>query len=49
MMAYAIAAEQAHHLAGADMHLDALQDMAFAVIGVQVADLQHQAASSSPR
>ena len=42
----AVAAEQADHLAGVDMHIDALQDVALAVIGVQIADLQHQAASS---
>ena len=31
--------EQADHLAGADMHVDALQDVALAVIGVQIARL----------
>jgi hypothetical protein len=28
------------------MHIHALQDVALAVIGVQILDLQHQAASS---
>jgi hypothetical protein len=28
------------------MHIDALQDVAFAVIGVQILDFQHHAASS---
>ena len=41
-----VAAEQADDLAGIDVHIDALQDMALAVIGVQILDLQHQAASS---
>ena len=42
----AVAAEQADHFAGIDMHIDALQDVALAVIGVKILDLQHQAASS---
>ena len=42
----AVAAEQAHHFAGRDVDVDALQDMALAVIGVQIPDFQHQAASS---
>ena len=42
----AVAAEQAHNLAGIDMHIDALQDVALAVEGVQILDFQHHAASS---
>ena len=38
--------KQADDLAGVDMHVDALQDVALAVIGVQIRDLQHHAASS---
>ena len=41
-----VAAEQADDLAGVDAHIDALQDVALAVIGVQIPDLEHQAASS---
>ena len=41
-----IAPQEAHDLAGIDMHIDALQDMALAVVGVQIPDFQHQAASS---
>src|SRR3984957_17217125 len=42
----AVAPQQAHDLAGVDMHVDALQDMALAVIGMQIGDFQHHAASS---
>ncbi len=42
----AVAPEQADDLAGVDMHVDALQDVALAVIGVQIGDLEHHAASS---
>ena len=38
--------EQAHDFAGRDVEIDALQDVALAVIGVQIPDLQHQCASS---
>src|SRR5581483_6675163 len=38
----AIAAEQAHDLAGGDVEIDALQDVALAVIGVQIPHLKHQ-------
>ena len=41
----AVAAEQADDLAVADAEIDALQDVALAVEGVQVADGQHHAAS----
>ncbi len=41
-----VAAEQADDLAGGDAHIDALKDVAFAVIGVQIPNFQHQAASS---
>ena len=42
----AIASQKTHDLAGVDVHVHALQDMALAVIGVKVLNLQHQAASS---
>ena len=42
----AVAAQQADDLARLDMHVDALQDVALAVIGVQIGDLEHHAASS---
>ena len=37
---------KSHILQGVDMHVDALKDVALAVIGVQILDLEHQAASS---
>ena len=37
---------KSHILQGVDMHIDALQDMALAVVGVQIPDFQHHAASS---
>ena len=37
-LADAVAAEEADHLAGADLERDAVQDMALAVIGVHVLD-----------
>ena len=40
----AVAAENADDLAGADAKRDALQDVALAVVGVQIADLEHHAA-----
>ena len=42
----AVAAEQADHLAGGDIEVDALQDVALAVVGVEIAHLEHQCASS---
>ena len=42
----AVAPEQAHDLAGVDIEIDALQDVALAVIGVEIPDLEHQCASS---
>jgi hypothetical protein len=42
----AVAAEQTHHLAGGDVEVDALQNMALAVVGVEVTHLKHQCASS---
>ena len=41
----AVAAEQAHDLALVDREVDALQDVALAVEGMQVADLEHHAAT----
>ena len=41
-----VAAQQADDFAGVDVHVDALQDVALAVVGVQVVDLEHHAASS---
>jgi hypothetical protein len=40
--------KQADHFAGLDAHVHALKDVALAVIGVQILDLEHQC-SSSPR
>jgi hypothetical protein len=37
----AVAPEQAHDLALAHVHVDAVQDVALAVVGVQVGQLQH--------
>ena len=37
-LADAVAPEQAHHLAAADVERDAVQDVALAVIGVHVLD-----------
>ena len=45
----AVAPEQAHDLAGGDVMIDALQDMALAVIGVQIPDISSISAASSPR
>jgi hypothetical protein len=42
----AVAPQQADDLALVDMQIDALQDVALAIIGVQIGDLQHHAASS---
>ena len=44
----AVAAEQAHDFAGGDVEIDAVQDVALAVIGVEIPDLEHQS-TSSPR
>src|SRR4029077_9601806 len=41
-----VPAQQAYDFAGIDPQIDALEDMALAIIGVQVLDLEHQAASS---
>jgi len=38
----AVASQQAHHLAGTDVQINALQNVALAVIGVKILDLQHQ-------
>src|SRR4029453_4001520 len=38
----AVAAEQAHDLAAADLQVHALQDVALAIVGVEVANRQHQ-------
>src|SRR6186713_951536 len=41
-----VAAEQAHDLARGDVEIDALENVALAVIGVEIPDLEHQCASS---
>jgi hypothetical protein len=48
-LAHAVAAEQRHHLAGADAKIDAEQHLAFAIAGGQALHRQHGSASSSPR
>jgi hypothetical protein len=44
-----VAAEEAHDLPPADVEGDAVQDVALAVEGVEVPDLEHQDACSVPR
>ena len=41
-----VPAQQAYDFAGIDAQIDALEDMTLAIVGVQVLDLEHQAASS---
>ena len=41
----AVAAEQAHHLAGLDIEVHALEDVTFAVVGMKLPHLEHQCAS----
>src|SRR6185295_871200 len=44
----AVAAEQAHDLALADVHVDAVQDVALAVVGLHALELQQRAHRAAP-
>ena len=44
----AVAAKQRHHLAFPHLEIDAVQDVAFAVPGVQIAYLEHPALRHAP-
>ena len=41
-----VASQQAGDFTSVDIHIDALQYMALAIVGMQILDLQHHAASS---